>query len=139
MLTEICNVLKNWFCSDKDKHIGTIRIEGGVPAPSFDLREGQYYRVIGSVFNDGVHKFGDASDVLTDEVFEGAVWEMRVPQAVLDIEQEMIKYQAEHPESPFTSESFGGYSYSKGSNSSGAPMSVMEVFGSRLNQWRKLL
>lgn len=138
MLTEICNVLKNWFCSGKDKHIGAFAIEGGVLTPSFALRENQYYRIIGSVFNDGVHRFGDPSDVLTDESFEGAVWEMRVPADVIALSDEVAEYMSKYENSPYVSESFGGYSYSKATGPEGAAAGWEDIFASRLNQWRKI-
>ena len=76
MITQICQSIRNWF--DIERHFGTFTIKDGSIAPSDFLQDGQYYRIIGSVFNDGVHKFG--SDTLTDEKpFDGAVWAMAVP------------------------------------------------------------
>lgn len=134
MLTEICNVLKNWFCSDRDKHIGTFTIEGGVLTPLLDLKEGQYYRVVGSVFNDGVHKYGDEQDVLSDEIFNGAVWCMSVPKAFLNLVEDIEKWQSENGNNTFQSESFGGYSYSRVAGTE----TWQGAFKQRLNQWRKI-
>ena len=72
MLTEICAELRNWFVVPDGVHIGTYTISGGSIAPLDFLQEGQYFRIIGSVFNDGVHQY-PASD-LTDETFHGAVY-----------------------------------------------------------------
>ena len=41
-------------------------------------------------------------------------------------------------ESPYTSESFGGYSYTKATDANGAPIGWQKAFASRLNKWRKL-
>ena len=49
MLTELCQELRNWF--DRERHPGTYEITGGVLTAPF-LVSGQYYRIIGSVFND---------------------------------------------------------------------------------------
>ena len=38
----------------------------------------------------------------------------------------------------FNSESFGGYSYTRATNSDGLPLTWRDVFRKRLNPWRKL-
>lgn len=158
MLTELCEYLRNWFVEDQDKHIGTITITGGEITARDDLYmqadrqitpvNGQYIRVIGSVFNDGVHLYPDAD--MTDETFDGAVWLMRVPPAVIalaaDIETWKEQYMTLDSQymSPYNSESFAGYSYSKSgaganaaANSSGLS-GWQAVFADRLDPWRKI-
>lgn len=144
MLTELCQELRNWF--DLERHFGTFTIEnGGLVAPF--LQANQYYRIVGSIFNDGVHKYGDNKDVLVDETFNGAVWALGIPKAVIDLAAEITtwqsKYGADSPAmSPFVSESFGGYSYNKGSSTVGSNSytgtSWQTAFASRLNKWRKI-
>ena len=141
MIDEICTEMKNWFVTDGDKHIGTFTISDGQIAPSNFLQKGQYYRVIGSVFNDGVHRYGDDTDKLIDEIFKGAVWAMRVPYAVVQLSVEIdnwIKNYGEILASPYTSESFAGYSYSKATSASGGSVTWQDNFRSRLNKWRKI-
>ncbi len=47
--------LHNWFIVPGGVHRGTYRVEGGaLPLPF--LRDGQYFRILGSVFNDGLHQ-----------------------------------------------------------------------------------
>lgn len=142
-LTELCQELRNWF--DRGRYTGTFEISGGNITADF-LQEGQYYRIIGSVFNDGVHVYG-TSDTLHDEIFDGAVWALAIPAPVINLATEIAawreKYEAADSAamSPFQSESFGGYSYSKGgSNSSNGNTAVSwkTAFASRLNAWRKL-
>ena len=146
MLTELCQELRNWF--DLDRKYGTFTISGGALTADF-LVNGQYYRIKGSIFNDGVHKFGDNKDTLTNETFEGEVWALGIPKAVIDlagrITEWRTKYEAVNSAamSPFQSESFGGYSYSKsGSGTSGSaastPTGWKAVFASELNRWRKI-
>lgn len=158
MLTELCEFLKNWFVEDKDKHIGTITITGGEITARDDLYllgdkkieplPGQYFRVIGSVFSDGVHQYPDYD--MQDETFDGAVWLMRVPPAVIaladDIEKWKAKYMALDSQymSPYNSESFAGYSYSKsgaGANAAANGSGLdgwQAVFADRLGPWRKI-
>lgn len=148
MLTEICAWLKNYFCQEEDKIIGNFSVVNGAITPSVDLQDGQYYRIVGSVFNDGVHAY---NDVLTNEgTFHGAVWKMRVPQGVItlagEIEDWVDKYGGISGSnmSPFTSESFGGYSYSKGSRSSsgasagGGPLTWQDMFRHELLPYMRI-
>ena len=65
MLTAICAELRNWFVVPNGVHIQAYTISGGSIAPLDFLQEGQYFRIIGSVFNDGVYQYPAAD--LTDE------------------------------------------------------------------------
>jgi len=141
MLTELCQELHNWF--ERDKYFGTFTIEGGnITAP--ELLDGQYFRIVGSVFNDGVHKY-PATD-LTAETFDGAIWSLGIPKAVLDLDADIDAWRTKYETadsvamSPYNSESFGGYSYSKGSTATAANTETgwQKTFASRLNMWRKI-
>ena len=137
-LTEICAELRNYFEVPNGQHFGKFEISGGSIAPLDFLQEGQYFRIIGSVFNDGVYQYPATS--LTDEVFEGAVWAMALPPSLIALSAEIEEYNNSNAgkASPFTSESFGGYSYTKATDSNGAPIGWQKAFASRLNRWRKL-
>ena len=143
MLTELCQELRNYF--ELERRADTFTISGGALTADF-LKPNQYYRIKGSVFNDGVHKFGDETD-LVDETFVGEVWAMAIPKAVLELSEEIDVWQSKYGAdsaamSPFNSESFGGYSYSKGNSNSqttaSSPTGWQAAFGSRLNKWRKI-
>lgn len=130
--------MRNWFVVPNGVHIQTYTISGGSIAPLDFLQEGQYFRIVGSVFNDGVYQYPATS--LTDEVFEGAVWAMRLPPAVIALSAEIKAYNDSDAgkASPYTSESFGGYSYTKATDANGAPIGWQKAFASRLNKYRKL-
>ena len=138
MLTEICSELRNWFVVPNGVHVQTYTISGGSIAPLDFLQDGQYFRIIGSVFNDGVHQY-PASD-LTDEVFHGAVWAMAVPPAVIDLAAEIEEYNKSDAgkASPYISENFGGYGYTKATGSNGKVLTWKSVFADALNRYRKL-
>lgn len=153
MLTEICQYLHNWFNRKPDgseypKYSGTFTISGdAIVELAGKLAEGQYIRIMGSLFNDGVHKLG--SDALEDEVFDGAVWSMAVPPVMVELSEDIASWQYKYGSvdseamSPFNSESFAGYSYSKSSGvssngSSKNPSTWQSVFEARLAPWRKL-
>lgn len=148
MLTEICNYLKNWFDYDQPKFYGKFKIENGsissVSEGDMDIIAGQYFRIIGSVLNDGVYTLADE---LEDEVFDGAVWLMAVPKDVKTLASDIQAWQTKYGGidsvnlSPFQSESFGGYSYSKGGSSSTSSSSVptwQSIFADRLARYKKI-
>lgn len=136
MLTELCGVLRNWF--ETDRISGTYTVKNGSITLPF-LQNGQFFRVVGSVFNDGVHRYPDYG--MADETFDGSIWPMSVPPALLCLGEEIKAWQEKNGDaaaSPFTSESFGGYSYSKGSASANGTVTWQTTFKSRMNQWRKI-
>lgn len=141
MLEELMRECRNWFVIPNGVHLGTFAIKDGSIALPF-LAVGQYFRIIGSVFNDGVYQYG--ADSLTDETFNGVVWALSVPVAFVsladDVEAWRNKYE-NAANSPFQSESFAGYSYTKSSasgNSGGSVTGWQSVFAARLNKWRKI-
>ena len=137
MLTEVCAEIRNYFV--KDIHNGTFEIVGGKITPLDFIQENQYFRIVGSVFNDGVYKY-TADLVLTDEIFSGSVWAMAVPPSVVALAEEIKKYNESDEAKPsaYNSESFGGYSYSKATDENGAPIGWKKVFASRLNKYRRI-
>ena len=147
MLTELCKELNNWF--DVDRIFGKFEITNGELVGMNDrLQDGQFFRVIGSVFNDGVFQYGE--DELTDEVFKGAIWSMAVPPAVIELSERISEWSEQYGDtvsSPYQSmsESFGDYSRSwskagsgQGNATSGLGPTWQSVIASELNRWRKI-
>ena len=138
MLEQVLRHLNNWFLVDI--HEGTFTVENGGIALPF-LQNGQYFRICGSVFNDGLHQYPVID--LTDETFTGTVWALAVPKAVVTLSTDIAAWQEKNGEavaSPYQSESFGGYSYTKRSagSDSGTLNGWQDAFRGRLNDWRKL-
>ena len=138
MLEQVLRHLNNWFLVDI--HEGTFTVENGGIALPF-LQNGQYFRICGSVFNDGLHQYPVID--LTDETFTGTVWALAVPKAVVTLSTDIAAWEEKNGEavlSPFASESFGGYSYTKRSAGSdgGTLNGWQDAFRGRLNDWRKL-
>lgn len=158
MLTELCGYLKNWFVDKMT--FGDFKIVDGLityaDGTELPLQEGQYFRIIGSIFNDGCHVYSlqgseephtPSEPTLKNEAFNGAVWTMAVPKDVIGLAAEIAAWRAKYEGadspalSPYSSESFGGYSYSKsaGNTASGATGTTWQaVFGSRLIRYRKV-
>ena len=150
MLTELCQELHNWFDRNMPKTYGNITISDGTMSSlgkKIEFLDGQYYRIIGSVFNDGVHLYGSENDILVDENFTGSVWAMAIPKEVVKLADDIAAWRTKYEAidsvamSPYSSESFGGYSYSKGGGSggsSGGGADWRTTFRVRLNMWRKI-
>ena len=146
-LTELCQNLRNWF--DRERYVGNVTIRNGeitVNGKTVTMQSNMYFRVIGSYFSDGIHIYPDYG--IVDEAFAGAVWLLAIPAPVVqlasDIEAWREKYETVDSEamSPFTSETVGSHSYSKGSTSAKGESSTaswQSAFASRLNAWRKIL
>ena len=142
MLEHVLREAKNWFIVPGGVCSGTYTIQDGGIALPF-LRDGQYFRILGSVFNDGLHRYGPDMECLTDEVFEGTVWALAVPKAVVELAEEIDAWQKKYGavvDSPYTSESFGGYAYSKagGAGDGAGSGGWQAAFRARLNPYRKL-
>ena len=143
MLSELCHDLRNYF--ETEKFHGKFKIEDNSITGNYDLQDGQYFRIVGSVFNDGVYCYNDKLE-LDDETFSGAIWAMAIPDEVIALASEIEEWNNlyggadSQNMSPFNSESFGGYSYSKGGggSSSDGIGTWQKTFASRLNKWRKI-
>lgn len=147
MLTEICANIKNWFVHKGDTHLGKFAIVNGAITPPFDIPT-DYIRIEGSHLNDGVHKVS-ASDLADEPEFCGRISVMSPPKAFLDLAAEIAEWQTKYggadssAMSPYSSESFGGYSYAKSSGGVSADGTVsgttwQGAFANRLNVWRKI-
>lgn len=150
MLIDLCRELKNWFDRDQPHLHGAFEIrDGHIVDTDFNqiIKTNQYYRICGSIFNDGIYKYGSETDLI-DEAFVGSVTLMAIPRDFIALSEEIDawnnKYGGVDSEamSPFASESFGGYSYTKGSGSNGSSgngaVTWQSAFASKLNKWRKI-
>lgn len=138
-LYELLRYLRNFFPGLKWQCFGEKIREGRIVLPG--LENGDYYLIEGSRRNDGIHVYGSTD--LRNETYTGTITEICVPAEVLSLLDEInawIEKNHEAVESPYQSESFGGYSYTKasGNSGSGEGMSWKTVFAPRLRIWRKL-
>lgn len=120
MMTSLCREVRNYFVrSDSDRISGRFSVSGGIVTrldqDGFAPADGQYFRIVGSLYNDGVWQNGSQfSDGMTDEVFDGQVWLMAPPKDFTDLADEIeqwIERFGDAALSPYAAESFGGYSY----------------------------
>lgn len=136
MLTEVLRYLRNFFVIKGKEKQGTFTIENGtISLPG--ILEDQYFLIEGSVFNDGVHKYGAGG--LKDETFKGRVCPLAIPSEVITLSEEITRFCAtDKATGAFQSESFGGYSYTRLTNSDGSAASWKDVYKSRLSVWKKI-
>lgn len=141
MIDEICAEIRNFFTEDKDKHFGKFSIENRIIVPSIQFPT-DYIRIIGSRKNDGVHRLSDF-DLVDEPQFDGAIWIMTPPKSFLNLVDEIESWQDKngsfdsYANSPYTSESFGGYSYSKSQNGAQSGSTWQSVYAKRLNMYRR--
>ena len=139
MLEQVLMNIRNWFPVKGGIYSGTFTIEDGGIALPF-LANGQYFRICGSVFNDGLHQYPE--DDLVDETFNGTIWALAIPRAVIDLADEICKWQEKNGEAAsgiYQSESFGGYSYSKATDAeTGGAVTWQSAFKKQLSAWRKI-
>lgn len=150
LMTEICNSLRNYFAPANKKedlsyiHNGEFTIENGTIQGVDFLLPNQYFRITGSVLNDGVYRnTPDDMSCLESETFKGAIWEMAVPKSFINLCNEIQKFNVKVDELSLTdkgyaSESFGGYSYSLNSNAPVYMQSWEKRIKSSLNNYRRL-
>ena len=91
ILTEVCEYLNNYFWTKK--LVGKFTITNGNINVA-GLKDGQYFRIKGSTFNDGVHLY--PSSELKDEEFEGAIWAMAVPATVIAVALEIDEWKKKY-------------------------------------------
>ncbi len=137
-LTKVCDYINNYF--EREIHGDTYTVENNTLICPF-LADGQYFRIKGSVFNDGIHQY-PALD-LKDETFTGEVWALAIPEHFIDIAMEIYNTDAfiseyEATDGKYISESFGGYTYTLAVNTYDAAIKRRDELYKHLNRYRKV-
>lgn len=134
MLEQILAYLHNDFAKQTLPEQEWAITGGTMNVPS--ALSGQYVRIIGSVLNDGVYQYPLTG--LTDETFTGTVRLLAIPRTVLALVDEIQAWTDKNQPTAFTSESFGGYSYSKATSANGVAAGWQDVFKAQLAPYRKM-
>ena len=135
MLYEVLMYLHNLFADAEHSQEDEFTITDGMIVLR-DIKVGQYYLIEGSTFNDGVHQY--PSDELINEQFDGVITPLKIPQALLSVVDEIETWQKEYGTlTPFQSESFADYSYTKATYD-GKQITWQDAFKGRLSKWRKI-
>jgi hypothetical protein len=153
MLQEVCEYIHNYFI--KEAVQGSFEISGGAVSLPF-VKDGQRFLIIGSDLNDGIYTYhasgiknddDDEAAGLQDETWAGTICALAVPPPVIALSGEIKVWVDQYSDaisSPYQSESvIGVYSYEKaqyGGNRNGnsSPATWRDIFGAKLNRWRKV-
>lgn len=140
-INDFCEEVNNYF--EQTRIFGKFEItDGNIDLNKYDIQEGQYIRIVGSVFNDGVHKYPiPPNETLVDEMFDGSIWAMAVPSSVIAQMEEINQWLQENQStlnSPYQSESFGGYSYTLKTENAEGGLNWQTHFRKKLDRWRKV-
>jgi hypothetical protein len=155
-LEKVLYHIHNWFPVGFAQVVDCEIADGELPAPySSSMLDGQWYRIQGSIMNDGLHRHwvtypeGEESD-LVDETFSGTITLLAIPKPLLSVAEEIDEYIQDTREADraarsakFRSESFDGYSYtlrddSRAKNGSSGLTGWQAAFASDLSPWRKM-
>lgn len=119
---------------------GEFAITGNVlaPAPS-----APFVAIRGSAYHDGVYEccngyLGGMPDGKQDETFTGVVWHLHPPDDFIALCEEIARYDEKNPAGAMHSETFGDYSYTRGTNGSGAVTAWDQAFAASLAPYRKM-
>ena len=142
ILEQVLYHIHNWFVYDETS--GYIDIQDGSLPASVSIPEGAWYRIQGSLLNDGLHQH--PADDLNDETFDGIITTCAIPKALMLVVEDIEAWQEDNGKAAdglYASESFDGYSYTiksdSGSNSGSGGLSGWRLaFRDRLNPWRKI-
>lgn len=147
-LYELCAECRNWHLRSVVR--GRFTVSDGVLGEVVGAQAGQYIRIVGSVFNDGVYQYPAVG--LTDETFDGAVWLLGIPEDFVALLNDINAWETANKDAiatataevlaagPYTSESFAGYTYQKKTSIGDVATSWRDPrlgFAARLNKWRK--
>lgn len=145
---ELCAECRNWFTRGIIR--GRFTVQNGVLSPLDGVETGTWIRVVGSLHDDGVWQYPGRD--LTDEEFSGAVWVLAIPPDFAALLDDINAWEAANADAvknataevlsgPYTSESFGGYTYQKKTGFGDIATSWRDPrlgFAARLNMWRKI-
>lgn len=150
MLEQVCDFVHNYF--EDTFYQGEYTISGGTIDMPF-LENGQRFKIRGSALNDGIYTYRDGAIYnddgswaveLQSETFSGSIATMNVPHSfstLVDDIREWVTKNGAVLDSPYTSESFGGYTYSKAGGSganAGGMLTWQDKFRTALKPYRKI-
>jgi hypothetical protein len=131
--------------SDVTEHEGSYSIAEGSLSPVPDeILTGQYIAIYGSVLNDGIWKVG-TDGALTgdydavDEGFTATIYPLKVPPDFVQLATDITAWKAKMDESsPYASETFPHYSYTKAQKQGGGNITWQQQFTGRIQPFRRM-
>lgn len=119
---------------------GAFDVTGNVltPAPS-----APWVAIRGSMYHDGVYQccsgyLQGMPEGKPDENFTGVVWLLHPPDDFVALHEAINAYDAQNPVGAMHSETFGDYSYTRGSDGSGGVKAWDDAFAPQLTPYRRM-
>ena len=150
-----CRIMDELVASE-ERGTFTITADGQLEGLTGEYLVGQWIQVAESINNDALYQISSidaVSGVVTlsngtddsvathgEEAFSGVARGLRMPLGFIGLVEEILTFnESSGAPSPYTSESvLGVHSWSKGSKSSGAPVTWFDVFSDKLAPFRRL-
>lgn len=163
MLIEMMRECKNFFEIRNDGFYQDYKTRPVYPVTEFEddytiasgvlstldatIKTGQYIAIYGSTLNDGIWKVGAGGAITSDitgvtaqnETFHATIYPLKVPADFVALATEITAWRAKAVEaSPYVSESFLGYSYSKAQRQGGGNVTWQSQFADRLIPYKRI-
>lgn len=141
-MEEVLRYLNNYFFRFKETGKFIIK-DNKVTGLKGKYLKGQYLLIEGSTLNDGVIEIiSTVNDEIIlekpfNEEFEGVIYSLAIPQAIINLVEEIDTWKMENKKTDIISESFEGYSYTR-ANSNGQVATWKDVFKEELRGYRKI-
>ena len=134
MMQDIMRYVNNYFVSGQK--YGSFSICGN----ALSIPDSGFVYISGSFYHDGVWSIcnGLLQDIpgdMPDESFTGTVYFLNPPADFLRLCEEISLYAEKNPTGAWQSESFGAYSYNRGSS---AGQGWQTAFAARLRPYRRM-
>lgn len=121
--------------------------EGVLSTLDSSIKVGQYIAIYGSTLNDGIWKVGAEGAITSDitgvtaqdETFHATIYPLKVPPDFVLLASEITAWRtAMNEASPYVSEGFLGYSYTKAQKQGGGNIGWQQQFSDRLAPYRRM-
>lgn len=163
MLIEMMRECKNFFEIRNDGFYQDYKTRPVYPVTEFEddytiasgvlstldatIKAGQYIAIYGSTLNDGIWKVGAGGAITSDitgvtaqnENFHATIYPLKVPADFVMLATEITAWRTKMVEaSPYVSESFGKYSYTKEQRQGGGNVTWQAQFSDRLTPYKRM-
>lgn len=141
-MEDILSYINNYFAVTKEE--GTFKIEDNSIKIKGNYLQGQYIKLEGSFFNDGIYRVESLVDKTitligaNNEEFKGVIYSLAIPKDLISIAKKLEELKEKNTNGIYESESFGEYSYTLAKNSKGEIYSNIDSFKNELKKYRKM-
>lgn len=117
-------------------------VDGILTGYTNNYKVGQYIVIKGSILNDDLYLVNAEMKLenAVDEKFTGIIYGLVVPRQLILLAEQVKKYEEANPieKSNIVSQSWGGWSESKGRGANGAVVTWQELFSKQLAPYKQM-